>query len=82
MDRKRSLRDVAAHGKYAPLYHHLSASRDAEWRASFGEIEAILEFRLPDSARLHRPWWSSPKKCDGHSQARAWQAARLANSFY
>lgn len=58
-------------GKYAPLYHHLSARRNEEWRASFGEIEAILGFRLPDSARRHRPWWAN----GGHGQAHAWLAA-------
>ena len=66
---KRRHRDVG--GKYAPLYHHLSARRNEEWRASFGEIEAILGFRLPDSARRHRPWWAN----GGHGQARAWLAA-------
>ena len=55
MDRERLLREVAARGKYAPLYRRLSASCGAEWRASFCEVEAILGFRLPDSARLHRP---------------------------
>ena len=75
MDRERLLREAAARGKYAPLYRRLSASRGAEWRASFGEIEAILGFRLPVSARLHRPWWSNRKKGGGHSHALAWQAA-------
>lgn len=75
MDRERLLRKVAARGKYAPLYRHLSASCGAEWCASFCEVEAILGFRLPDSARLHRPWWSNQKKGGGHSHALAWQAA-------
>ena len=58
-------------GKYAPLYRHLSARRDARWLASFGEIEAILGFPLPASARRHRAWWAN----GGHSQADAWLAA-------
>ena len=58
-------------GKYALLYRHLSARRDARWLASFGEIEAILGFRLPASARRHRAWWAN----GGHSQADAWLAA-------
>ena len=49
MDRERLLREVAARGKYAPLYRHLSANCGAEWRASFCEVEAILGFRLPDA---------------------------------
>ena len=74
--RDQLVRDAAARGKYAPLYRHLlSAQPEPEWRTTFGEIESILGFRLPDSARLHRPWWSNSKKGSGHSHALAWQAA-------
>ncbi len=75
MNREELVRDAAARGKYAPLYRHLSARSEAEWRASFGEVEAILGFRLPDSARLYRPWWSNRRKGGGHGHALAWQAA-------
>ena len=74
--REQLVRDAAARGKYAPLYRHLlSANAGLEWRTTFGEVESILGFRLPDSARLHRPWWSNSKKGNGHSHALAWQAA-------
>ena len=74
--RDQLVRDAAARGKYAPLYRHLlSARREPEWRTTFGEIEAILGFRLPDSARLYRPWWSNSESGSGHSHALAWQAA-------
>ena len=75
--RDQLVRDAAARGKYAPLYHHLRSASppEQEWRTTFGEIETILGFRLPDSARLHRPWWSNSKKGNGHSHALAWQAA-------
>ena len=74
--RDQLVRDAAARGKYASLYRHfLSTQREPEWRTTFGEIEAILGFRLPDSARLYRPWWSNSKHGSGHSHARAWQAA-------
>ena len=74
--RDQLVRNAAARGKYAPLYRHLlSARSEREWRTTFGELEAILGFRLPDSARLHRPWWSNSKKGSGHSHALAWQAA-------
>lgn len=59
-------------GKYAPLYHHLLAFPSREWRASFREIEAILGFPLPNSARRHRPWWAND---ESHNQAAAWLAA-------
>ena len=75
MNREGLVRDAAACGKYAPLYRHLSARSEAEWRVSFDEVEAILGFRLPDSARLYRPWWSNQGKSGGHSHALAWQAA-------
>ncbi len=74
--REQLVRNAAARGKYAPLYRHLlSARSELEWRTTFGELEVILGFRLPDSARLHRPWWSNSKKGSGHSHALAWQAA-------
>ena len=40
---------------------------------SFSEIEDVLGFELPESARLHRPWWSN--QIDGHSPAVTWMAA-------
>ena len=53
----------------------LSACPGAEWRTTFRELEAILGFRLPDSARLYRPWWSNQRKGAGHSHALSWHAA-------
>ena len=44
--------DAAMRGKYAPLYHHLRERDGQEWHASFAEIERILGFSLPKSARL------------------------------
>ena len=75
-DRERLLKKAAARGKYGPLYRHLlSLAPKKEWRAGFGDIERVLGFRLPDSARLHRPWWANSRKGSGHSHALAWQAA-------
>ncbi len=73
--RDRLVHEAAARGKYAPLYRHLSEMAGPDWRASFAEVEAVLGFRLPDSARLHRPWWANSAKGNGHSHALAWQAA-------
>ncbi len=72
---REPVQEAASHSKYAPLYRHLSARTEARWRVSFAEIELILDFDLPDSARIHRPWWSNPKRNGGRSQALAWQAA-------
>ena len=75
-DREKLVREAAARGKYAPLYRYLlSLWPETEWRAGFGEVERVLGFRLPDSARLHRPWWANSRKGSGHSHALAWQAA-------
>ena len=61
-------------GKYAPLFRHLSALDHAVWAATFEEVEAVLGFALPRSARKHQAWWANEE--DGsHSHARAWQMA-------
>ena len=72
-DRARKHRQMAARGRYQRLYSHLCSLPEQEWKVSFTDIEAVLGFELPDSARLHRPWWSN--QIDGHSQATAWMAA-------
>ena len=53
----------------------LPSFAEPRWRASFVEIETILGFSLPDSARIHRPWWANPGAGGGHSHALAWRAA-------
>ena len=69
----RRLRETAERGKYRPLFEHLESGRDGdEWRAEFSEIERVLGFGLPPSARRHRAWWENS---ESHSQARAWLAA-------
>ena len=71
--RFRELREKAARGKYRPLFDHLENGREGdEWRADFSEIERILGFALPPSARRYSAWWSNTG-C--HSQARAWLGA-------
>jgi hypothetical protein len=66
---------TAQRGKYAPLFHHLRGYRRKEWKASFTQIETILGFKLPDSARIHRPWWANQGERGGHSHALAWEMA-------
>ena len=43
-----------------------------QWDTTFREVEAILGFQLPDSARRHQAWWSNT---DSHSHATAWLRA-------
>ncbi len=73
--RERLAREAASRGKYAPLYRYLLALTAIDWRTSFSELEAILGFQLPNSARLYRPWWSNQNRGAGHSHALAWSAA-------
>ena len=75
IDRDRKYQEMAARGKYQRLYTHLCGLRTREWRTSFGEIESIVGFELPPSARLHRPWWANQSAGNGHSQALAWGVA-------
>ena len=69
------LRKTAQRGKYAPLFRHLAQLPGQEWQATFGQIENVLGFRLPDSARVHRPWWANQGERGGHSHALAWEIA-------
>lgn len=73
--RRDILRRAASRGKYAPLYNHLKSLDQEQWHASFAEIEALLAFSLPESARIHRPWWANQGESGGHSHALSWQMA-------
>ena len=65
-------RPSAPRGKYLALYRHLNAVPGDVWHPTFTELETILGFRLPQSARTHQAWWSNSKS---HSHASAWLAA-------
>jgi hypothetical protein len=73
--RRELLQEAAQRGKYAGLYRHLAALSASEWRVRFDEVEDLLGFRLPDSARIHRPWWANQGERGGHSHALAWEMA-------
>ena len=75
IDRDQKYREMAIRGKYRSLYTHLCSLPAQEWRTTFREIESIIGFELPPSARLHRPWWSNQSGGNGHSQALAWSVA-------
>ena len=78
IDQDRKCRELAARSKYRRLYWRLcglSGLSRKEWRTTFGEIESVLGFELPPSARLYRPWWANENGNNGHTQARAWTAA-------
>ncbi len=75
IDKSHKYRAMAARGKYQRLYSHLLAHQVQEWRTSFSEIESIIGFELPASARIHRPWWANQRGASGHTQALAWNIA-------
>ena len=67
--------EMAKRSKYAALYDHLCQMQTDKWETTFAEIESILGFDLPPSARIHRPWWGNQQLNNGRSQALAWGAA-------
>ena len=66
------LRQAAAASKYSRLFIHLVDRNDYKWRTTFEDVEEVLEFDLPESARNHRPWWAND---ESHTHALAWIAA-------
>lgn len=56
--------------KYDRLRVWLMEARGDRTPMTFLEIETLLEFPLPASARTHRPWWANTP--GGHSHALAW----------
>ena len=58
-------------GKYQPLARYLKDLTSNRWDARFEEIERILEFELPPSAREHKAWWGNSRR-GNHSQAKGW----------
>ena len=56
VDKKDKYLEMVIRGKYQRLYTYLSTLHVQEWRTSFSEIERVVGFELPPSARLYRPW--------------------------
>lgn len=59
--------------KYAPLTRHLAAQNKPRVAMTFAEIEAVLGFALPPSARRHRAFWSN--NTTNRVLPEAWRAA-------
>ena len=45
--------------KYQPLADRLSGHPQDEWRTSFSELEGLLGFPLPKTARSSAAWWAN-----------------------
>ena len=69
------LRQAAASGKYKRLFMRLVNSNEDKLRMIFEDVEEILGFRLPTSARLYSAWWANEEPGGRHTQALAWTAA-------
>lgn len=54
--------------KYKPLSDRLTDHSGEEWRASFSDLEEVLGFPLPKSARKGRAWWGNDGD-KGHHKA-------------
>jgi len=58
--------------KYIDLTNYLKNNKGNNAKLAFQEIETIIGFKLPVTARSHREWWGNDHT---HSQAVAWQNA-------
>jgi hypothetical protein len=59
--------------KYAPLTQHLTSRNQPQVAMRFDELERLLGFPLPPSARKHRAWWSNNPR--NSVMTKAWLAA-------
>jgi hypothetical protein len=59
--------------KYDPLTAYLRKQPYREVRRGFGDLEKILGFELPSSARQHRAWWSN--NGSNNVMTKAWLSA-------
>jgi hypothetical protein len=59
--------------KYAPLRRWLESTTGERLRLTFSEVEAILGFELPKSAKTYAQWWANIG--GSHVQAEAWVGA-------
>ena len=55
--------------KYGPLYEFLGSLEGRERGMSFSEVERILGFGLPRSARTYTAWWGNNLHRSRHSWA-------------
>lgn len=64
---------MAKKGKYYPLYKYLFNSNKESLTLTFAEIEAIINDKLPPSARKYSAFWSNQD--DSHTTCKSWGEA-------
>jgi hypothetical protein len=57
----------------APLLDFRRACPDPTVTLTFEQVEAILGYPLPDSARKYSYWWHSRFQTHGHWEAMGWK---------
>jgi hypothetical protein len=63
-------------GKYRFLYEYLEHRYAGIVVLTFGQIEDLLGFTLPDLARTHQEWWTTGEKRTGEARCSdAWTMA-------
>ncbi len=66
--------------KYDPLKHYLESRSGSEIPLSFAQIEGVLDFSLPASARRHQAWWANTGGAHVHAVAwldAGWRTSRV-----
>ena len=64
-------------GKYLLLYEHLQNRYADTVVLTFGQIESLLGFALPDQARLNKQWWTNaPVTTPELNHSESWVLAR------
>jgi hypothetical protein len=81
VDYRPRKRDVAPErvvtGKYLLLFLYLQNRYADRVVLTFGQIESLLGFSLPDQARLNQQWWTNAEATSaGPGYADSWIAAR------
>ncbi len=69
--------------KYTPLRRFLESQSGNRAALSFQEVERILGFALPPSARKHQPWWANTGGSHVHAAAwldAGWRTAKVEMS--
>jgi len=62
--------------KYQPLYNFLAKTKRIPMTMSFQQIELLLGFSLPVTARKRNQWWANEiNQNTTHVQCRAWRNA-------
>jgi hypothetical protein len=67
--------------KYDPLYKYLATQKGSPVTMTFSQVEKVLGFALPASARKYAAWWANANPESGqHPYSQAWTLAGMRAS--